>query len=70
MLALGAPQGGRSEVEEIMRWLGEAIEIGQGEFAITTPVLVWDLFDMFNPLARRYGLGNCLVNAAHTRFEE
>jgi hypothetical protein len=70
MLALGTPTMGRSELEEIMRWLGEAIEIGQGEFAINSPFLVWDLFDMFNPLARQYGLGNCLVNTAHTRFEE
>jgi hypothetical protein len=68
VMALGAPREGKPELEEVMRWLGEAIEIGEGQFAITSPVLVWDLFDMFNPLARRYGLGQCLVNRAHTRF--
>jgi hypothetical protein len=70
IMALGTPRRERVEVEEIMRWLGEAIEIGQGEYPVTSPVVVWDLFDMFNPLARRYGLSQCLVNRAHTRLEE
>jgi hypothetical protein len=72
MMALGAPQEDRPELEEVMRWLGEAIEIGQGAhggFPITSPVVVWDLFDVFNPLSYRYGLGECPVNAAHTGFE-
>jgi hypothetical protein len=72
ILSLGAPRGDEAELREIMRWLGEAIELGQGgpgAFPITTPVILWDLFDMFNPLARRYGLGQCLVNARHTGFE-
>lgn len=69
ILALGAPRGNRSELQETMHWLGEAIEIGKGQFPIILPALVWDLFDMFNPLANRYGLHECLVNPAHTQLE-
>jgi hypothetical protein len=72
MMALGAPREDKRQLVEAMRWLGEAIEIGQGAhggYPITSPVVVWDLFDIFNPLARRYGLGECLVNGAHTGFE-
>jgi hypothetical protein len=72
IMALGAPREGRPALEEVMRWLGEAIEIGQGAhggFPITSPVVVWDLFDVYDPLAHRYGLGECPVNAAHTGFE-
>jgi hypothetical protein len=64
---LGAPRGDAPEIRRIMRWLGEAIEIGEDRsYPITDPVVLWDLFDMFNPLSRRYGLRDCLVNKAHT----
>jgi len=66
IMALGAPSGDRSELEEIMRWLGEAIEIGEGQFPIILPSLVWDLFDIYNPLVHRYGLAECMVNSANT----
>jgi hypothetical protein len=72
IMALGAPRENKAQLVETMRWLGEAIEIGRGAhggFPITSPVTLWDLFDLFNPLSRSYGLGECPVNAAHTGFE-
>jgi hypothetical protein len=64
--SLGAPEGGEGAVQEIMRWLGEAIEIGERrQYAITSPIVLWDLFDIFNPLSHRYGLHECPVNQAH-----
>jgi hypothetical protein len=66
ILALGAPREGQGKLRAIMRWLGEAIEIGERDFPMTSPRAVWDLFDIYDPLARRYGIGECAVNAAHT----
>jgi hypothetical protein len=66
--SLGAPKGEESKVEDMIGALQGAVEIGERAFPIRSPTDLWDLFDIFNPMARQYGLDDCLVNRAHTQI--
>jgi hypothetical protein len=63
---LGAPRGTKRDVEEIIGSMQSAVERGQKNLApVSSVAQVSALFGYYNQRARRYGLGDCLVDEAH-----
>lgn len=65
---LGAPQSERREIESIIGTMQSAVERGQKNLApVSSVAQVSRLFADYNRRARRYGLGDCLVDEARLR---
>lgn len=61
LLAMGGPDGEEGEVEEMLGAMQLAIETGQRQRVFAAARLS-KLFEDFNRLARRYGIGHCAVD--------
>jgi hypothetical protein len=62
---LGAPEGEEQNVEKVIGAMQEAVERGQRQVRVISPVELQALFGRYNELARRYGLDECLVSGMH-----
>jgi hypothetical protein len=62
---LGAPSGEEHNVEAVIGAMQEAVERGERQVRIISPVELQALFGKYNEIALHYGLGECSVSGAH-----